>query len=85
MIYIALWNVFVFLLYGFDKLMAKYRKKRISEFCLVLTAILAGGIGAASGMIVFHHKISKWLFRITVPLALTATVGIIVLFERGIF
>ena len=76
MIYIATWNALVFLLYGFDKLMAVKGRRRVSEFTLVLTAVIAGGVGGAIGMIVFHHKISKWKFRIIIPLALIATVGI---------
>ena len=80
MVYIAIWNMAVFLLYGFDKLMAVKGGRRVSEFTLVLTAIIAGGVGGASGMIIFHHKISKWKFRIVIPLALIETIGIALYF-----
>ena len=70
----------MFLLYGFDKLMAKGRKKRVPEAWLIMTSVLAGGVGGAIGMIVFHHKISKWKFRIIIPLALIGTLGIILHF-----
>lgn len=63
----GIWNIVVFLLYGIDKWKAKRNKWRISEMCLLGTALCFGGIGAFVGMIVFHHKTRKWKFRILVP------------------
>ncbi|MDN3692770.1 DUF1294 domain-containing protein [Chryseobacterium tructae] len=49
--------------FGFDKLQAKRHQWRISENVL-LGLSLIGVIGAASGMIIFHHKVSKKSFLV---------------------
>ncbi|MBO5454187.1 MAG: DUF1294 domain-containing protein [Clostridia bacterium] len=67
---IAAWNLIVFLLYGIDKLKATKKFSRISEFSLIVCAILTGGLGATVGMIVFNHKTKKPKFRFFVPLSL---------------
>lgn len=79
MIYIAIWNALVFLLYGVDKLMAKLKKRRIPEIWLIASAIMSGGFGAAAGMVVFHHKINKWEFYVIIGIALAITFGTILL------
>ena len=61
-------NVFVFLLFGYDKLMAKKKGWRIPELVLLLLAFFFGGAGALFGMVVFNHKTSKMKFRVFVPL-----------------
>ncbi len=66
---ILAFNIAVFLLYGFDKLMAKNKKSRIPEFVLLFLALFFGGVGADFGMLVFNHKTSKMMFRIFVPLS----------------
>ena len=67
---ILTWNAVVFILYGVDKWRAKNDIWRISETVLLLCALLLGAFGAASGMIAFHHKVSKPLFRFVIPLTL---------------
>ncbi len=62
-------NIAVFLIYGFDKLMAKRKGGRVPEIVLLLLSIFFGGVGAAFGMLVFNHKTSKFVFRILVPLS----------------
>ncbi len=62
-------NVLLFLLFGFDKLLAKKKKSRIPEIILLLLSLFFGGIGAMFGMLVFNHKTSKLLFRFLVPLS----------------
>lgn len=56
-------NLITFGVFGFDKLQAKRQQWRISENAL-LGLSLIGIIGAASGMIVFHHKVSKKSFLV---------------------
>lgn len=65
---IVFFNVLLFLLFGFDKLMAKKKKSRIPEIVLLLLSLFFGGIGAMFGMLVFNHKTSKMHFRLLVPL-----------------
>lgn len=62
------WNVFVFLIYGFDKLAAKRGMRRISEKTLLITAFFMGGIGAFFGMEIFRHKTKHLSFKILIPL-----------------
>ena len=61
-------NIATFLLFGFDKLMAKNKKGRVPELVLLLLSLFFGGIGAMFGMLVFNHKTSKIRFRFFVPL-----------------
>ncbi len=66
-----IWNVLVFLLYGFDKYRAKKFRRRISEKTLVLSALFQGAIGAMFAMVIFNHKTSKVKFRFLIPLFVT--------------
>ncbi|MBO5364958.1 MAG: DUF1294 domain-containing protein [Clostridia bacterium] len=70
----GVWNLLVFLLYGLDKWKAKNNQWRIPEKILLTTSLLLGGFGAACGMLIFHHKVSKWSFRIGVPVGLLLSV-----------
>ena len=63
-----IWNILVFLLYGFDKYCAKKSQRRISEKTLVLSALFEGAIGAIFAMVIFNHKTSKAKFRFLIPL-----------------
>lgn len=82
MLYIWLWNLFVFLLYGADKLMAVTGKLRVPEICLLASSLAAGGIGALSAMVIFRHKTRKTLFRIAVPISLIITEMVVVIFDK---
>ncbi len=75
-IFLALWNFFVMLFYGFDKSRAKRGERRIRESTLLVLSFLAGGIGAMFGMILFNHKTAKMRFRILVPMSAIMTFGI---------
>jgi uncharacterized membrane protein YsdA (DUF1294 family) len=51
-------NLLAFLIYGYDKWVAKFSKKRrISEKELHTFAIIGGFLGATLAMTLFHHKI----------------------------
>lgn len=75
---LAVWNIFVFILYGIDKLNARAHRRRIRETTLISVAFVLGGAGAMFGMIVFNHKTSKIKFRILIPLAMIVNVLAIV-------
>lgn len=66
-IFILLWNILVFFLYGLDKRRAIKGAYRISEIQLLTAAFLGGAVGAYVGMVVFHHKTKHWKFKILVP------------------
>lgn len=59
---LALWNLLVFLLYGWDKRKAVKQHYRISEKTLIMSALTVAGIGALLGGRTFHHKTRKWYF-----------------------
>ena len=67
---LIIWNVVVFLVYGFDKHQAKVKKRRIRESTLLLISFLMGAVGANVGMYVFRHKTKHTKFRILNPLFL---------------
>lgn len=56
-------NLITFGVFGFDKLQAKRHQWRISENVLLALSLI-GVVGAASGMIVFNHKVSKKSFLV---------------------
>ncbi|MGU3377024.1 DUF1294 domain-containing protein [Chryseobacterium sp. M5A1_1a] len=63
MIYVLLIiNVISFIVFGLDKRLAIQNKRRISENTLLGISLLGGIIGAASGMVIFNHKVSKKSF-----------------------
>ena len=70
-------NLVVFTMYGIDKWKAIHHKWRIPEATLI-GAALFGVVGALLGMIVFHHKIRKPKFYISVPLIMIAEVASII-------
>ncbi len=59
-------NLVVFAMYGIDKWKAIHHKWRIPEATLIGAAVF-GVVGALLGMIVFHHKVRKPKFYISVP------------------
>ena len=63
------WNVFVFAVYGTDKICARKGKRRIREKTLILISVFLGGIGAMCGMKVFRHKTRKLKFKIAVSIS----------------
>jgi uncharacterized membrane protein YsdA (DUF1294 family) len=76
-------TVISFILVGYDKYLARNKKRRIAENSLLLLALFGGSIGTSFGMWVFKHKTSKrsflwkfWsivLFQLLVVLALYFT------------
>ena len=70
LIYLLIANVATFIIYGIDKLKAKEHWWRISEFTLLLLAIVGGSIGAWLGMKVWHHNTLHKKFKYGVPVIL---------------
>ncbi|SIR51079.1 MULTISPECIES: DUF1294 domain-containing protein [unclassified Chryseobacterium] len=60
--FLLIMNLITFGVFGFDKWQAQKHQWRISENTLLLLSILGGILGAASGMILFNHKVSKKSF-----------------------
>lgn len=66
--YIAFINLFAFIAYGIDKLLAKRGKWRIPEVLLLVLAVAGGSIGAWFGVGCWHHKTLHKKFRYGIPL-----------------
>lgn len=69
-IYLWALNALTLLVFGWDKLRARRRKRRIPERRLLWLAALGGSPGAVLGRWIFNHKTRKrrfgiWLFAIT--------------------
>lgn len=58
-------NLIAFALYGIDKAKARMHAWRIPER-LLLTCGLLAPVGSGLGMLVFHHKVRKPYFCLTV-------------------
>ena len=76
------WNIIVFLLYGYDKIMAIKNGWRVSEKALLVSAFFLGGLGAYFGMISFRHKTRHRIFRILLPVFAILTV-IVYIYGNG--
>ncbi|TMV04983.1 DUF1294 domain-containing protein [Ruegeria sediminis] len=70
---IYLWavNLLTLLAFGWDKLRARGKRRRVSERTLLWLAALGGSPGAVLGRWIFRHKTRKrgfsiWLFAIVV-------------------
>ncbi len=56
-------NLLTFLIYGYDKFVSRYAKRRrISEKELLTFSMIGGFLGASLAMALFHHKIAKSSF-----------------------
>jgi uncharacterized membrane protein YsdA (DUF1294 family) len=51
-----------FLVFGYDKMMARGERRRIPETVLLVLTLIGGTAGSAIGMILFHHKTRKTSF-----------------------
>jgi uncharacterized membrane protein YsdA (DUF1294 family) len=68
-IWFAVFNTTTFIAFGFDKWRAAARKRRVSEFTLVLLGALGGWAGGVLGMKLFRHKTAKLSFKLKYALA----------------
>ena len=71
---ILIWNIIVFLVYGWDKFCAVHNRWRIPERTLMLAALIFGAVGAFMGMEVFRHKTKHRLFTVGVPICLVINI-----------
>ena len=74
-------NIVTFVVYGIDKWKAMKGRWRISEFTLLLLAVIGGSIGALLGMRVWHHKTKHLKFKYGVPLILLAQLALLYFFQ----
>ncbi|MBR3599618.1 MAG: DUF1294 domain-containing protein [Lachnospiraceae bacterium] len=75
---VAVYNLVVFCIYGYDKRCAIKDKWRVPEKVLIGLAFLFGSVGAYLGMSVFRHKTKHTKFTVLVPLALLIHIVLVV-------
>ena len=63
-LFLLIWNMVVFLVYGLDKGKARKGSYRISEKTLLLMTYVGGGLGAWAGGTHFRHKTQKKYFQL---------------------
>lgn len=51
-----LFNLFTFVVFGYDKYLSKRNKRRISEQTLIRLALFGGSVGAVFAQKIFRHK-----------------------------
>lgn len=78
LIYLGLWNILVFALYGIDKRRARQGQWRISEKTLLSLTLLGGGLGACLAGHYFRHKTRKWYFQLAWYTGLVLLLGLII-------
>lgn len=71
-LYLSIINAAGLLIMFLDKQFAKLHTRRIPEAVLLGTALSGGSLGILLGMTLFHHKMRKPKFYISVPLMLAA-------------
>ncbi|WP_418264451.1 DUF1294 domain-containing protein [Flavobacterium faecale] len=57
--YILIVNIIAFVLIGYDKFLAKNKKKQIPEKTLLSFVFFGGTLSSAIAMVIFRHKTSK--------------------------
>jgi uncharacterized membrane protein YsdA (DUF1294 family) len=63
--WLACASVIAFLMFAYDKLLAKREGgDRVSEFHLVLVGALGGWVGGLFAMLLFRHKTAKLTFKL---------------------
>lgn len=68
-------NIYTYSLFYIDKKRAAaHKRNRISEFHLLVSAFLAGGVGAYLGMNLNRHKTKHTNFKLLIPIAALLTV-----------
>lgn len=77
LIWLGVTGALAFVLFGWDKLLAKKHRRRIPEAALLGCAFLGGSAGAALGMAFFHHKTRKPPFPLFVPLCLCVHIALL--------
>jgi len=67
LIYFVIVNIVLLFDMGADKKFARENRNRIPERTLFLFAVLGGAAGGTLGMMLFHHKTRKPIFRYGFP------------------
>jgi len=80
--YLILITLFTFLVFGWDKRLAKNGKRRIAESVLLMLTFVGGTFGALIGITFFRHKSAKKAFIIKLVLVVAVQLAIIFLLKE---
>ncbi len=80
-VFLIIWNIVVFAIYGADKKRARDNKRRVPEKTLIACAFLMGGVGAFLGMRAFRHKTRVLKFKILIALSVAITIAFVLITE----
>jgi uncharacterized membrane protein YsdA (DUF1294 family) len=61
-IFFIFFNLITFIVFGIDKLLARTKRKRISEKTLICLALAGGSVGAVFAQKLFRHKTQKYQY-----------------------
>ena len=67
MYYLAIINIYAFIVMGYDKIKAKLKRYRVTERFIMTLAFIGGSFGVLLAMLGFWHKIRTKKFFIGVP------------------
>lgn len=81
LLYIYIASLLTFALYGWDKHLAVYQKRRIPEVLLLFFSAIGGGFGALCAMILFRHKTLHTKFLVCVPIFTIVQIALDVLYR----
>lgn len=70
LIYLLAINLLTFFNFGWDKVQAQLKHRRISEKVLLIFSLLGGSIGALLAMNFFRHKTKKLSFQAKIAIIL---------------
>lgn len=74
--YLVVMNLLGFIFMAFDKRKAIHHDFRIPEKVLLGLAAFGAGLGCWLGMITFHHKKNKMIFKLGIPILFISNIFI---------
>ena len=77
--WITIVSVLAFLAFGWDKLCARAKWRRVPEATLLMIALIGGSVGARIGQHVFRHKTRKQPFARSLSAILTLHIVVFIL------
>jgi uncharacterized membrane protein YsdA (DUF1294 family) len=83
LLYFLVVNIFVFILAGYDKNLARKNKRRIPENTLFFLQLIGGTPGLLTAMFLFRHKTRKTSFIVKFILILLVQVAFVYLKLTG--
>lgn len=77
-------NLAVWLLFGYDKMLAGGGRARIPEYVFYVLTLVGGTLGALAGMILFRHKTQKLSFQAVIALIVALQIILAVYFLKKV-